>query len=245
MYIGRYMGRLGALRAWLASCTLLGRLFACGCSAVELATNGDFSQPLSGITESAATGDCRRVGIGGGGMQPFPSPTVANALQLAPWTTSIHGGTNRLSSRALLRSAYDGHAAGWYRVRYFLTVSGDYNGHGEPVTLDVVGANGVALLASHRVPLAPWRDEWTHYDEYVAANPRLDIVDGFTDAMFSALQITVAPGAAFTTGTLQLTGVSITGLVCVPSNGCLWGASKTHVCHLSGSTRCQPRADRW
>jgi hypothetical protein len=174
----------------------------------ELVANGDFSQPLSVAVSSAQLGSCSRVGGGaGGGMLPFPSSNLVNALELAP--APARAGISRVATRALLRSSFTGRKAGWYRVRFFVAASRDYNGNDSPLALDVVGAGGDVLVDTHSVPLARWRGEWVHYDEHVAANPRLDVLDGYSDAMESALQLTITPGHDFGSGTLQITGISV------------------------------------
>ncbi len=211
----------------------------------ELLSNGGFAAPLSQVTVRASRGHYSILSATSGGMVPFPSAGMTAALQLA---TDMTDGI-RTTTYVQLRSAFGAHGPGWYRVCFFATAADTFNGLDAPIALEVVDGDGQLLWPARTVRLRPYRDEWLYYETWVECNP-LPVLDGHTNAMWSALQIIVAPGSEFDSGTLQLTGASITfvpvgqrsGLTKLDLCGCTDPAGRTAqgYCGSASSPSCQP-----
>lgn len=186
-------------QGWWLGIALLGALPRSACQSGELFVNTHFAERLSPVT-----GCVRNVDRESDTMLPFPG-TATTALQIAAPDRQ----ENCSVARFALTSVVTSQRSGWYRVRFFLTSSVGYNGQEGLVSLQVVGSEGESLWAAHNVKLRGPRAEWLFYDEYVSANTALGVLDGHADAMLSALQVTVDPGNEFSTGSIQLTGLSI------------------------------------
>ena len=189
--------------------SVLASLPAWSCCPAELFPAGDFSLPLSAAQVGPDAAGAQHVarpsadgGSGGGAMRPFPG-SATTALQLRP---PLRG--QEPAPRFQLLGAAAPHASGWYRVRWFAAASKDYNGR-EGFETQVVGGDGAPLWPSRVIQLREHRDEWLFYEQYVSANMVLGVLDGFSNAMLSACRFTMDPGAGFTRGSLQITGLSI------------------------------------
>ena len=154
---------------------------------------------LSSVDRANSAGTYSSVRAGAD-MAEFPG-TISSALELLP-----AGGRTKvvLSSREPPRTQ----ELGWYRISMHVRMSFDYNGgadwtavqHTDTVKITVLGSTGEAVLVFPFVLRSYWKGEYLHYDEWVPCN-----VVGTT-----GVRIEVTPGLQFSTGSLTLTGVSVT-----------------------------------
>eukprot|EP01043_Picozoa_sp_COSAG02_P021188 COSAG02_NODE_1070_length_14805_cov_3.364341_8_plen_870_part_00 len=173
-------------------------------------------------------------------MLSFPG-SETSALQLT--ALPHHETAPRVEMISRLRLS----RSGWYRVRFFLIAAARYNGHEDLVTLQVVDSEGAPLWSEHRLLLRTPRAEWLFYEEYMSANMALGVLDGQAGAMLSALQITVDPGDRFTSGSIQLTGLSVEfievadrpGLVAIDLCDCVEARTLSGRCGSSAMPSCR------
>jgi hypothetical protein len=172
----------------------------------ELLANGDFAEPLEAVA-GATSNFVERVDVSAGTMVPFPG-SATTALQIAARSARTRQPAGS-AARVELRSAAMPQRSGWYRVRCFVLASVGYNGREGLLSLEVVGMEDQPLWPARTISLREHRAEWLFYEQYVAANMVLGVLDGHADAMLSALRVVIDPGAGFTAGAVQLTGLSV------------------------------------
>ena len=119
----------------------------------ELLSNGGFMAPLSQVTVRASRGHYSLLSATSGDMVPFPSAGMTAALQVAADPTD----GIRTTTHVQLRSAFEVHGAGWYRVRFFATASDTFNGLDAPIALEVVDGDGQLLWPARPLCVAAQR----------------------------------------------------------------------------------------
>jgi hypothetical protein len=160
----------------------------------ELVSDPDFSAGtgFASIVDSGRSSGTYSTVSAATGMESFPGD-AQTALQLLP---PASGG--RTVTTLTTPTGY--RSAGWFHVTCFVFVSSGASA-GASITVQVVDAAAAAVpgSAATPIPLRPIRGEWLHYDVWVPSN-RAGVV---------GVSLSVAPGAGFSGGELQLSRLSV------------------------------------